>query len=113
MFRALKRIHRFVKESLRFAHRSVPRHPEPGDPDRNVVRSFVAKRWKPPTRKSEAIFADLMGSTSTRHERLTSGVEEHPHFGSWQWGTPGASAKRGSYAVFHWSIHGSRVGRDL
>ncbi len=77
----MKRMRRFVRESLRFARRGVPRHPEPDGPDRDVVRQFVRKRWKPPPRKSEAIFVEPMGSTYTHRERFRHGVDEHPRFG--------------------------------
>ena len=81
MFLALKRMRRFVRESLRFAHRSAPGHPDSTAPDRDVVRLFVGKRRKPPPRESEAIFGEPMGSNYTHQERFRHGVDEHPHFG--------------------------------
>ena len=104
---------RFVRESLRFAHRGVPFHPGPTAPHRDVVRPFVANGRKPPPRKSEAIFVEPMGSSYTHQERFRHGVDEHPHFGPRPWDTPGASVKGGSYAVFHMSKQDFRVGRDL
>ena len=104
---------RFVKESLRFAHCSAPGHPDPTALDRDIVRQFVAKRVKSLPRKSEAIFVEPMGSIYTHHERFRHGVDEHPRCGPYSWGTPGASAKGGSYAVFHMSKQDFRVGRDL
>jgi len=104
---------RFVRESLRFAHRGAPGHPDPTVPDRDVVRPFGRNGGKPPPRNSEAIFVEPMGSTYTHQERFRHGVDEHPHFGPRLWDTPGASAKGGSYAVFHMSKLDSAVGRDL
>ena len=100
-------------ESLRLAHRSALGHPDLTAPNRDVVRLFVANGGKSPPRKAEAIFVEPMGSSYTHQERFRHGVDEHPHFGSCPGGTPGASAKGGSCAVFHMSIHSSRVGRDL
>ena len=104
---------RFVRESLRFAHRSAPGHPDLTAPDRDVVRPFVRPGWKSPPRKSDAIFGEPMGSSYTHQEHFTRGVDEHPHFGSRPRGTLGASAEGGSYAVFHMSKQDFRVGRDL
>ena len=81
MFHALKRMRRFVRESLRFAHRSVPGHPDLTAPNRDVVRPFGRKKRKSPPRKSDAIFVDPMGSNYTHQERFRHGVDEHPHFG--------------------------------
>ena len=78
---AWKRMRRFVRESLRLAHRGAPCHPVPTVPDRDVVRPFGRNGGKPPPRKSEAIFVEPMGSTYTHQERFTHGVDEHPHFG--------------------------------
>ena len=52
---------RFVKESLRLAHRAVQGSSELDGPDRDVVRPFVRPEWKSPPRKSEAIFVEPMG----------------------------------------------------
>ena len=104
---------RFVRESLRLAHRGAPCHPVPTVPDRDVVRPFVRPDRKSPHRKSDAIFVDPTGSTYTHPGRFGHGVDEHPHFGPSPWGTPGASAKGGSYVVFHMSKQDFRVGRDL
>ena len=82
MFLALKRIHRFVKESLRFAHRSAPSHPDLTAPNRDVVQPFVRNGGKSPPRKSDAIFVEPMGCNYTHQERFRHGVDEHPHFGS-------------------------------
>ena len=78
----MKRMRRFVRESLRFAHRSAPGRADLTAPDRDVVRPFVGKKRKSPPRKSEAIFVEPMGSSYTHQERFTRGVDEHPHFGS-------------------------------
>ena len=78
----MKRMCRFVRESLRFAHRAVRGLPDPTAPDRDVVQPFVANGCKPPPRKSEAIFVEPMGSSYTHQERFRHGVDEHPCFGS-------------------------------
>ena len=104
---------RFIRESLRFAHRSAQSHPDPAPLDRDIVRPFVRPEWKSPHRNSEAIFVDPMGCNYAHQERFRHGVDEHPNFGPCSWDTPGASAKGGSYAVFHMSKQDFRVGRDL
>ena len=72
---------RFVRESLRLAHRGAPGHPDSTAPNRNVVRPFGRNGGKSPPRKSEAIFVEPMGPSYTHQVRFTRGVDEHPHFG--------------------------------
>ena len=104
---------RFIRESLRFADRGAPGYPVPAAPSRDVARTFGRNGGKSPHRKSEVVFVDPKGCTFTHQQRFRHGVDEHPHFGPCPWGTPGASAKGGSYAVFHMSKLDSAVGRDL
>ena len=77
----MKRMRRFVRESLRFAHRSAPSRPDLTAPDRDVVRPFGRNKCESLLRKSDAIFGEPMGSSYTHHEHFTRGVEEHPRFG--------------------------------
>ena len=72
---------RFVRESLRLAHRGAQYHPVPTGTSRDVVRPFVRKSWKPPPRNSGAIFVEPMGCNYTHHERFRHGVDEPPRFG--------------------------------
>ena len=81
VFWARKLMRRFVRESLRFAHRGAPRHPDSTGLPRDIVRPFVRKKCKPPPRKSDVIFVDPMGCTFTRQQGFRHGVDEHPNFG--------------------------------
>ena len=81
VFWARKRMRRFVRESLRLAHRGAPCHPVPTTPDRDVVRSFGRPDRKSHPRNSEAIFVEPMGCNYTHQERFRHGVDEHPRFG--------------------------------
>ena len=72
---------RFVKESLRFAHRAVQGSSEFESMSRDVVRLFVGNGCKSPPRKSDVIFVDAMGSTYTHSGSFHHGVDEHPNFG--------------------------------
>ena len=101
MLWARNRPNRFVRESLRFAHRWVRRIPADIGVFCDVVRLFVVSGGKPLTPKSDAILEELMGSNITRPERFARGVVEHPQFGSCVGGTPGELAKGGFRAVFH------------
>ena len=54
-------------------------HPTPLD--RDVAQPFGRKKSKPPPRKSETIFVDIMGCSYTHQQQFRHGVDEHPHFG--------------------------------
>ena len=66
---------RFVRESLRFAHRGAPGHPDSAHPDRDVVQPSVAYGWKSSPRKSDAISVDPTCSNYTHQKRFRHGVD--------------------------------------
>ena len=64
-------------------------------------------------RQSEVIFVERMGPNITHPEHFVRGVVEHPKSDSCAEGGPGARPRCGFRVVFHVTIRGIWVGRDL